>query len=244
MKIELKPKEKPPVDFEILEKLPNDHCNALLFHYVTVITVEPAILRFTEDKLICADKQSGKAKKNCIWSYDKIQSAVIRARHQHMDIKYAHDSSIMTRVRFSDPKLERFRLCSSYLQGIVNELSLRVKSLAVVFETGARQFSYGKPVYSQRAPQGSKNGFFRRGPQKPITETILTNVDDKTKQELLQQEQDLEDLSSVLGDLHMIGTAMGCEIDRQNEQLDHITTRVDEANAKLKATNKRIDKLL
>eukprot|EP01114_Cavostelium_apophysatum_P015389 TRINITY_DN4178_c0_g1_i1.p1 TRINITY_DN4178_c0_g1~~TRINITY_DN4178_c0_g1_i1.p1 ORF type:complete len:482 (+),score=140.25 TRINITY_DN4178_c0_g1_i1:93-1538(+) len=225
--LDIKVKELPPVDFEILEKLSNDH-------------LQPAFLRLFEDRFMCADANK-KPKEGLIWPYDKIDQLVLRARHQHLDIRFKDKS--------------RFRLCTSDIQAVVNELFLRSKSgqVSVVFEPGTRHFPYGKASllsYSIGKSAESKDGntsktsgFFRRQP-KSVTQNILKNVDDETKAQLLEQEKDLDEISNILGDLSAIASTMGGELDRQTQQIDRISERTDDANERLYQTNKRITKML
>lgn len=70
------------------------------------------------------------------------------------------------------------------------------------------------------------------------------NASDDVKQGVLQQEEDLNQISGVLGDLHGMASTMGREIDRQTDQLDRITVRVDYANDRVNNTNRRINNML
>lgn len=146
------------------------------------------------------------------------------------------------------PKDVRFRLCSSYLQGIVNEIVLRSppsKKIQVIFEPGTRKFAYGHPALSSipanRNRGNEANGFARRAPQ---TQNLFKDAPQQVQTQINEQEKDLDDISNILSDITSIAETMGSELDRQNEQIDRVTNRVDLANEKLYQTNKRIDRLL
>lgn len=196
---------------------------------------------------MCADFGTKKAKDGSIWPYEKVEKLQVRARHQHLDIR-CNLKLIFLTTRFKD-NLPRFRMCVSDIQGVVNELVVRTKpgQVEVIFEPGTRKFPYGKPNLKEASNTNSKNGRseggFKRTTQK-ITTTMFKDQDDDTKKQIMEQENDLDELSDILGDLNAIANTMGTELDRQNEQLDRVDRRVDEGNAKLKRTNQRIDKLL
>eukprot|EP01113_Clastostelium_recurvatum_P035821 TRINITY_DN5030_c0_g1_i3.p1 TRINITY_DN5030_c0_g1~~TRINITY_DN5030_c0_g1_i3.p1 ORF type:complete len:526 (-),score=113.14 TRINITY_DN5030_c0_g1_i3:54-1580(-) len=217
-------KEDVPVDVDILWKQPND-------------MLVPALMRLYKDKFVCVNAASKQPEKDMTFPFDQIESVVLRARHQHIDIRFLG-------------KAPRFRLMSSYVQPIVNELALRIKDLKVVFEPGTRQFPYGSNNIQLPTSGGAaatrKAGFFRSSAATTTISPVITglNVDSETKTALIQQEKDLDEISSVLGDIYAIGTTMGVEIDRSSEQLDRITNRVDSANVRLAKTNQRIDRML
>jgi len=51
-------------------------------------------------------------------------------------------------------------------------------------------------------------------------------------------------MAQVLGTIGDIACTTTIELDRQNEQIDRISQRVDEANSKVVSTNLRIDKVI
>ncbi|KAJ9554237.1 hypothetical protein OSB04_018282 [Centaurea solstitialis] len=85
------------------------------------------------------------------------------------------------------------------------------------------------------APKGKKGA--KGGPQPK---------DAMQKVELEKQKQDeaLDDLSDVLGDLKGMASEMGSELDRQNKALDNLGEDVDELNSRVKGANARTRKLL
>ena len=54
----------------------------------------------------------------------------------------------------------------------------------------------------------------------------------------------LNDVSNILGDLKNMAVDMGEEITMQNQQIDRMQEKADEQNISLKAANERTNKLL
>jgi len=136
----------------------------------------------------------------------------------------------------------------SYVQTLVNEFVLRTNGkIKVWFEPNAREFKYGDPFYTKppakrdRGSQGA--GFFRKGNQASVV-NLVKDVPEQVKQQLQQQEDDLDEISGIVDNLGQMGKAMGSEIDRQTEQLDRISTRVDQANDRVQHSNHRIKRML
>lgn len=212
-------------EFAILNKLSNDQ-------------LQPAILRFSDEKFMCCDPVEKNPLKNCIWSLDKIESIVIRARHQHCDVRFKG-------------KIPRFRFCSSYLQGIVSEFHLRSSDpIDIIFEGGTRAFKLGRPItHSQSSTKEDSKQLFSgfttsRTKKDYISETLLKDAPDDVKTKLDEQDKDLDQLSHVLTDLNNIAKTMGQEVDRSNKQLDQISNKTDEANSKLYQNNQKIKRIM
>lgn len=145
-KIVVKKGAAPTMDIEILCKLPND-------------SLVEALLSFGEHGVSCLDPETEDLlDPRYYYKYTDISAFLVRTRHEHADLRF-----------FPDTGLERFRMMSSYLQIITNELILRtVKGqIQVIFEPGARKFGYGRPRISVQPPpsreskQGAGTGFFR-----------------------------------------------------------------------------------
>ncbi|PWA81975.1 target SNARE coiled-coil-like domain-containing protein [Artemisia annua] len=66
----------------------------------------------------------------------------------------------------------------------------------------------------------------------------------KVELEKEKQDEALDDLSSVLGDLKGMASEMGSELDRQNKALDDFSEDVDELNNRVKGANRRARKLI
>ncbi|KAF7827994.1 putative SNAP25 homologous protein SNAP30 [Senna tora] len=84
------------------------------------------------------------------------------------------------------------------------------------------------------------------GKGKSASKTVSDPNDPYQKIELEKNKQDdaLDDLSNILGDLKGIAVEMGSELDRQNKALDHLGDDVDELNSRVKGANQRARKLL
>ncbi|RLN07738.1 SNAP25 homologous protein SNAP33 [Panicum miliaceum] len=70
-----------------------------------------------------------------------------------------------------------------------------------------------------------------------------TSAMDKVQIEKQKQDDALDDLSGVLGQLKGMAVDVGTELDRQNEALDHLQDDVDELNSRVKGANQRARKL-
>lgn len=71
-----------------------------------------------------------------------------------------------------------------------------------------------------------------------------TNAMQKIEFERAKQDDALSDLSNLLGELKFMATDMGCELDRQNKALGHVSDDVDELNTRVKGANQRAHQLL
>ncbi|KAI3730717.1 hypothetical protein L1987_61892 [Smallanthus sonchifolius] len=70
------------------------------------------------------------------------------------------------------------------------------------------------------------------------------NAMQKVDLEKEKQDDALDDLSSVLGDLKGMASDMGTELDKQNKALDNFSEDVDELNSRVKGANQRARKLI
>ncbi|CAH8312605.1 unnamed protein product [Eruca vesicaria subsp. sativa] len=66
----------------------------------------------------------------------------------------------------------------------------------------------------------------------------------RIEMEKAKQDDGLEDLSDLLGELKNMAVDMGTEIERQNSGLDHLQDDVDELNFRVKQSNQRARRLL
>eukprot|EP01100_Stratorugosa_tubuloviscum_P015663 TRINITY_DN918_c1_g3_i1.p1 TRINITY_DN918_c1_g3~~TRINITY_DN918_c1_g3_i1.p1 ORF type:complete len:210 (-),score=122.00 TRINITY_DN918_c1_g3_i1:117-746(-) len=93
---------------------------------------------------------------------------------------------------------------------------------------------------SKPITQNGPNGIAR-----PSSTSILTaNASPQLREAIAQQDKDLDQLSVALGNINGMARYMGSELDRQNQQLDHITTRVDSANVRVNNSNQKIDRMI
>ncbi|KAF5182464.1 Snap25-like protein [Thalictrum thalictroides] len=86
------------------------------------------------------------------------------------------------------------------------------------------------------APKGRSN------PRQPSSES--TTALQKVEIEKTKQDDGLDDLSNILGDLKGMAVDMGSEIERQNKALDHLHDDVEELNSRVKGANQRGRRLL
>ncbi|XP_074341255.1 putative SNAP25 homologous protein SNAP30 [Apium graveolens] len=87
------------------------------------------------------------------------------------------------------------------------------------------------------APKAKGKGSHTPPPESSDTMQQIEN--EKTK-----QDDGLDMLSDILGDLKGMAVDMGTEIEKQNKALDHFSDDVDELNNRVKGANQRTRKLL
>eukprot|EP01133_Synstelium_polycarpum_P013382 gene13382-15741_t len=220
--LQMRRREEPATEIDILEKLPND-------------SLQAGYLQFGADRFVVLDTNR-KPTPTGTYTYDQIECFVVRARHHHLDVRFLNKT--------------RFRLCSSYIQNVVNEFVLRSncklgRSAKVMFEPGVKTFAYGNPTIRFIPSSGRQNQapVFGRASTMGLS-NVIKNAPEGVKDALIQQDKDLDEISALLGDIHGIARTIGDEADRQSEQLDRVTTRVDHANGRLIDNNKRITKML
>ncbi|KAJ4827865.1 hypothetical protein Tsubulata_020352 [Turnera subulata] len=85
-------------------------------------------------------------------------------------------------------------------------------------------------------------GAARSAPTTPPNEPVTAMQ--KVEMEKAKQDDALNDLSDILGDLKGMALDMGNELNRQNEALDHLGADVDELNSRVKGANQRARHLL
>ncbi|WVZ75181.1 hypothetical protein U9M48_023263 [Paspalum notatum var. saurae] len=96
---------------------------------------------------------------------------------------------------------------------------------------------------ASRMEQRDKLGLSPRGKRDPRHYAEPTDAMDKVQIEKKKQDDALDDLSGVLGQLKGMAVDMGSELDRQNDALDHLQDDVDELNSRVKGANQRARKL-
>ncbi|TVU29900.1 hypothetical protein EJB05_21491 [Eragrostis curvula] len=97
---------------------------------------------------------------------------------------------------------------------------------------------------ASRMEQRDKLGLSPRGKGNTRQYGEAANAMDKVQLEKQKQDDALDDLSGVLGQLKGMAVDMGSELDRQNEALDHLQDDVDELNSRVKGANQRARKLV
>ena len=190
--------------------------------------VEPALLRFGNKRFLCVNSDGAEVKQYC-YSYVQVASIIMRARHQHVDIRF-HDGT------------ERFRCCTSFVQAVVNDIVLRTKTcqVTVVHEPGTKQFQYGSLAIREQTLQASRDstwsaegGFFQA--PKSNTSRLMGNAPEEVQDKVKKQDEQINALSGAVADFRNMDDAIKKEALREVEQLDYIH---DKTNKALKAANK------
>jgi len=202
-------------------------------------SLDLALLSLSEDGFQCLNIESGELlNSKYSYQYDDIHEVVLRTRSEHMDI------------RFKPPYTtkDRFRLCSSYNQIIVNELYRRTKGkVNIMFEVGSFQFPYGVPILSTVPPirRPTAQGFFYSGNNEQIKlSSLLSNQNSEAKQQLDEVDSHLTQISRILGNIKDMSVATTTELERQNEQIDQVTNKTTQTSNRIDSSNLRVKKLL
>jgi len=231
------PKERPPLfEIELLYKKVDD-------------SLVPAMLVLEDEffKVINPENDT-LIDKGTKYPYKDIIQILLRARHEHMDIRFPNGKK--------DPS-GRLRIMSSYLQVITNQLFMRCKALGhtphIIFEPGVRQFNYqdervskippvGRPSVAGEKGNGSQNAFVR--PNTTRTADLLSDSPQETRDDMARVENQLDEVHRLAKGITAKAHVMNDELDRQNEQLDRLDGKVEDVTAKTKDLNKRMDKQL
>eukprot|EP01127_Copromyxa_protea_P002557 TRINITY_DN1245_c0_g1_i2.p1 TRINITY_DN1245_c0_g1~~TRINITY_DN1245_c0_g1_i2.p1 ORF type:complete len:455 (-),score=67.76 TRINITY_DN1245_c0_g1_i2:108-1472(-) len=219
--------KSPPIDIEILCKMPDD-------------SLVPAILALDEDSISCINPVTNSLIHPTFkYFFADIQSIWIRARPEHADIRFVE--------RINRP---RFRFMSSYIQIITNELILRAKdigtSLDVVFEPGAQKFDYGNARISATPPvsRDSNSTFVRFEGLVKTSSLLSANAPQQVKDDLKQVDDDLDAIFNHLQNINIRTDVIVTETVRQNEQLSKINEKMETAEERLQSANGRLDRRL
>ena len=212
------------IQLEILLKLLNDQF------------VE-AFLCFAKDRFFVKEKASNKTIAQCIWDYQLVKCVVLRARPLHLD------------VRFCDAT-PRFRLMSSNIQAITNEICIRCamadrKAPMVYFEPNARPFDYNSYFLTLEVMGGKDGGATKYVARKAVTTADLLSdqVDDDTKRKVRKAEENMEKVHSLACDLERIGDVMGETITDQTRQLERIGEKTQSANQRVASQNQQVKRI-
>jgi len=184
--------------------------------------LEPALLRFGNKRFVCVNAERVEVKQYC-YSYVQVASIIMRARHQHVDIRF-HDGT------------DRFRCCTSFVQAVVNEIVLRTKpgQVTVVHEPGTKQFQYGSLAIREQTLQASRDdtwsaegGFFQA--PKSNTTRLMTNAPEEIQDRMKKQDEQINALSGAVSDFRSIDAAIKKEALREIDQLDTIHEKTNKA---------------
>mmetsp|Transcript_11130 Transcript_11130/g.12250 ORF Transcript_11130/g.12250 Transcript_11130/m.12250 type:complete len:527 (+) Transcript_11130:41-1621(+) len=231
-----KPRE-PYKDRSIAINQPDAYMEVEILYKQSDDSLLPAILRFARDYFCCLNAETERLiSTKDKWEYGEVTSAVLRARHEHLDI------------RFSTQRCERLRMMSSYNQIIVNEIILRTKEkqVKVLFEPGIEPFDYGHPRISSQPVSNirTQNTFVRRDALPKTSALLSKNVDKKIKSDLDLTDQHIDEIGMLVGDLGNMAVAMGTEIDRSAAQIKRINEKTETATMRMESGTKRMDKLM
>lgn len=114
----------------------------------------------------------------------------------------------------------------------------------VEFEPGVRKFEYGSnSINKSAAGSGSSapaaNAFLRtQQAAKYQPGNLMQNEGNRAA--MKQVDDDLDEVSGIVGDLKAIARAQGTEIERSTEQLDRLNIKADQTNQRIAANNKKI----
>lgn len=226
-----KPGTPPPMEIDILYKRQDD---SFLQGIMVLEDDHFKVVDGATDKLI---------EKNQSYAYSAIAELVMRARHEHMDVRFKEGKGTVKRLRFM----------SSYLQVITNQLFARAKKVGndppVVFEPNVRKFEYKDervlimPPTSRDQPTGlssaSQSGFSR--PTQKVS-TLLDNVDQTTRDDMNYVEDQIDQVLVVTRALNTDARNMQAEIDRQNRVLVDTNANVNNAIQHTQSMNQRLDR--
>jgi hypothetical protein len=199
--------------------------------------VVPAALIFTEMNFTITEELPNKTK-TIIYRYPEVKEIAVRNRSLHIDLRF-HNGT-------------RERIISGYSQLIANEITLRSPSTCVTFETHALHFEYGNPDLRERMLKTGKlaraneqftgSSFLRRrgGGIQEQGSAEVQSASERYRSDLIQQENDVNTINDLLGDLHYMTNAIGQSVDSQNDQVKRVTGRTEEATQRMQATNQRM----
>ncbi|OVA00762.1 Target SNARE coiled-coil domain [Macleaya cordata] len=104
------------------------------------------------------------------------------------------------------------------------------------YKTKASHLEQREKLGMAPVPKGPKNS------RQPASES--SSALQKVEVEKDKQDDALNDLSNILGDLKSMAVDMGSELERQNKALDHLDVDVEELNSRVKGANQRTRRLL
>lgn len=214
-----------PISRELqLKDIPLEDTDILILIKQSNDKFRPGILRLNAlHGFYCVDWFTRKKIKSLSWTYQDVSQVVVRARPLHLD------------VRFKTSRNNRFRLCSAFIQAVVNEMVLRTTA-RVVFEPGTETFDYGSRkivIRSKITDNDGPGGAVFFGVVHNTSDLISKTAHKDIKEALVQQEGDVDHIAHNLKDLRSIAETMSDELDRQLNQLDHISTEVASARQRI-----------
>jgi len=217
----------PPIELDILFKKQDD-------------SVLPCILVLDATTFSCLSPVNGKLiDKNTQWKYDQIEMLIMRARHEHMDVRFKGSGP---------PKERRLRMMSSYLQVLTNQLWSRAtkagNNIKVEFEPLVRKFDFKDdrvlivPPSSREAAAGATSGFVRNAPK---VSSMLNDSSAETQADMNYLENNLDQVHALVKGMNQRGQQMNEGLTATNAVLDGYNQRTDNYIERTQNLNGRID---
>jgi len=198
------PNAVPTIEIDVLYKKKDD-------------SVLPAIIVLDESTFKIVNPMNGSlVEKNVMFKYDQIEAIVMRARHEHMDIRFKGTGAVKDR---------RVRLMSSYLQQLTNILWTRSKKTAKVdFEPLVRRFEWKDDKVLV------------------VTANLaLLSYDPETQKQAEHVQDNLDQIHSIVKNMNYTGREMINEVEYQTEELNRQAQQVEMQNQQLARGNQRLD---
>eukprot|EP00008_Paramoeba_atlantica_P005061 CAMPEP_0201481174 /NCGR_PEP_ID=MMETSP0151_2-20130828/5479_1 /ASSEMBLY_ACC=CAM_ASM_000257 /TAXON_ID=200890 /ORGANISM="Paramoeba atlantica, Strain 621/1 / CCAP 1560/9" /LENGTH=509 /DNA_ID=CAMNT_0047863245 /DNA_START=118 /DNA_END=1647 /DNA_ORIENTATION=+ len=192
--------------------------------------LHPCLLVFEKDKFFAFNEETKNQIGEFSWSYEAVQFIVVRTRPLHLDIHF-------------EEKIPRFRLASSYIQAIVNELYLRcvakVTPVRVLFEPSARSFDYGS--YQLALVESYLEEDSKACAKKVISlADVLENASDETKEQVREVEKCFKEVNVKADELFLIAGEMSEKIEESKDQIENLQEHIAKNTQALNSENKRV----
>mmetsp|Transcript_14194 Transcript_14194/g.19638 ORF Transcript_14194/g.19638 Transcript_14194/m.19638 type:complete len:557 (-) Transcript_14194:129-1799(-) len=206
----------------------------ILLKHINSDMLQPCLLCFKSDKFYVYDKRAKKMIASLSWSYESVQFVVARTRPLHLDIHFGDN-------------VPRFRLASSYIQAIANELYLRcaekISPIRILFEPSAHQFDYGS--YQLALTDGFCGDDSKACAKKVISlADLLQNASEKTKNEIREVEALFEEINAKIDRLRPMANEIGRKVDNSINHIETVGGSVNQNHNSLKSENVRLKKFL
>ncbi|MDP2435658.1 MAG: Qb-SNARE protein [archaeon] len=183
-------------------------------------TLSPAVLSFQQEFFEVHEPGKPVNKLLC-WPYSKVEQIVLRARPLHIDVRFSNE-------------LPRFRMLTSYTQGITNELFLRSVVVGhepeIIFEPNIPEFDYGSYRLSlirvtsiDRDPNNPFTAGSSQFVKKAQASDILVGVTQETRDAYDRQARQVEETSEICDELISLARAIGTEADASLHKIDGLS---------------------
>jgi len=221
------PGAPPDIELDILFKKQDD-------------SVLPAIIVLGAASFSVVHPMTGNLiEKGTQWKYDQMDQVIMRARHEHLDVRFKGSGPVKDR---------RLRLMCSYLQQLTNVLWTRSgKTVKVEFEPLVRKFEYKDervliiPPSSreQKAGGTSAANAFNRPAQS--TSGLLSGQDAQASADAQYIDNALDQVHALAKGMNVRGQEMNNQIQQQTDALNGYNQRLDGYNERTANMNQRLD---